>query len=299
MRLFCIIKERGEANMKFCPKCGQMLDDDALICSRCGATQSSNDTATSYNKASFNESTTSVSTPMNQGGVANIKSEFDALYNSNEKFRDLYKQAKLKALLGFFNILVLPLFLIVMLMSYAFLNGKNVGDPSLVSQSSFPIGLTLLNFFKYNDIAWSSKVEAVSTSLGPDQVNTAAAMMLPFVIAAGTLMVFGMFTTIVSKKAFYNMFTQNEARLTKSMNRSLIFIPGAIALTLLIIPVIISNSLLSGLVYTRTYALGEIEPNQSFLVAGLITYFVSLLVMVAGPILINAFLLKPKVSKYL
>ena len=285
--------------MKFCQKCGQMLDDDALICSRCGATQSSNDTATSYNHASFNESTTSASTPVNQGGIANIKSEFDALYNSNEKFRYLYKLAKLKALLGFFNILVLPLFLIVMLMPYAFLNGKNVGDPTLVSQSSFPIGLTLLNFFKYNDIAWSSKVKEVSTSLGPHQVNAAAAMMLPFVIAAGTHMVFGMFTTIVSKKAFYNMFTQNEARLTKSMNRSLIFIPGAIALTLLIIPVIISNSLLSGLVYTRTYALGEIEPNQSFLVAGLITYLVSMLVLIAGPILINSFLIKPKVSKYL
>ena len=287
-----VLNKGGLFNMKTCPFCGAELKDYETSCYRCGRDLSEAPKATSTNQVY-------VGTP-DSGAPTEA---FDSLYARDARFRGLYKLYKKRCLISLLNGLSFVVLFFAMFLPFFVLNGNKVGDPSLIS--SYPQQYNIFGLFGLDSLARSSKLDT-NWYFAPEEISvTLTSVTLPILIAAGAIALISVLVCIPTKKGCvraYNVNTKKGNALTNNVRSFYSFIPGAIAALFSFVTIIIMSATMSGVTYTydqhtKPYALGEMSANSSAFTLAIVFSIIILLVIIAGQILLNLFLIRPKLEE--
>lgn len=269
--------------MKFCPKCGEMLDDNAIVCPRCGASQSGSSNLDSINKPS---SLQNVQSPLEQH-----------VEISDEKFNKLRKLFMIRNLAMLLGLLTVVSALLVFFSNMFVFTGVNAVVSSVPRDPFNFIGL-----YKYNDTA--SSVENAAWNVGPDSITTL--MSVVPVVGFFTPVVFGLVGLLMmipgKKETMYQAYLQKPEALPKAISNVGIFAMMYVGAILPIIGLIICRSTMNNLTYSygsdsNYYAYGEMAMNDKAFTVALILAIVFALITIAGSILYTLLFIKSKVRE--
>ena len=269
--------------MKFCPRCGEMLDDNALVCPRCGASQSGQSNLDSINRPTPNQN------------IQNVSKQHIEI--SDEKFNKLRKLLILKNLALCLGIFVIAAALIVFLSSLFVFTGKNVCPGEIAPRDPF----NFVKLFKYNDTA--SSVEDAAWNVGPESVTTMMSVVpvVGFFVPLAIGLVGFLMMIPAKKEALYQGYLQKPEGLPKAISNVAIFIPMYVGAILPIIGLIICHSTMNNLSYTyptgRYYAYGEMALNNSIFTVALVLAIIFAVIVIAGSILYTLLFIKSKVKE--
>ena len=140
--------------MKFCPKCGTQLVDEARFCPKCGAPQPNMAPAEEV-KSEPIPAPQPASQPQPQQVAASPRERYNYLMENDEMFRDTTKVVRKVSMLSLINILFLVPFLFNLFMNVGMFTGVDVGDPSAASAANmnFPVEYNALTISTYSTVA--------------------------------------------------------------------------------------------------------------------------------------------------
>ena len=278
--------------MKTCPFCGAELKDYDTYCYRCGRDLSEAPKATSTNQVY-------VGTPDSGAPTES----FTSLYARDAKFRNLYKLYKKKCLITLLNGLSIVLLMLVMFLPFFVLNGKNVGDPSLIH--SYPQQYNVFGLFGLDSLSRSSKLD-LNWYFAPEEISVSlTSITLPILIASGAIALISVLICIPTKKGCvraYFLNTKKGNQLYNNVKSFYNFIPGAISALFSFVTLIIMSSIMKNATYTYKkpsdiYPLGEMNGNTNAFTLAIVLGIIFLLLIIGGQILLNLFLIRPKLDE--
>jgi uncharacterized membrane protein YciS (DUF1049 family) len=269
--------------MKFCPRCGEMLDDNALICPRCGASQSGQSNLDSINRPTPNQN------------IQNVSKQHIEI--SDEKFNRLRKLLMLRNLAMLLGLLTIVSALLVFFSNMFVFTGVNAVVSS-VSKDPF----NFIGLYKYNDTA--SSVENAAWNVGPSSITTM--MSVVPVVGFFVPVVFGLVGLLMmipgKKEVMYQAYLQKPEALPKTISNVGIFAMMYVGAILPIIGLIICRSTMNNLTYnygsdSKYYAYGEMALNNSTFTVALILAIIFAVIVIAGSILYTLLFIKSKVKE--
>lgn len=278
--------------MKFCPKCGEMLDDSANVCPRCGAMQGS---VSNTDSSSKYKNTPSAPTGSSSAVVTSDNDVDPSVYN-DPAFPKLFKVYKIKSLFHLSMLLCVVIGLLMLFLPVFTFTGKEVGDTSLVS--SYPFTSNLIDLLaKYNPM--KSKVETTYFGIGPDEITNIPPIcltvggMLPIVMG-----VIGCLLSIPSKKYVGKLIQTSGVESAKKVLSKdfLVAIFGGAGSLSGLVGFIIMKAQFKKLSYSypdaKRYMLGEIMETPFVVTFGIIICAVSLVLLIVGNVLFSELYLK-------
>lgn len=273
--------------MKFCHKCGEMLDDNAIVCPRCGASQGASSNAeysSQYEKSNLNNGPSQMA--------------YQPQEITDEKFLALLKLSRMKQLLNLSSLLLVYLALMLLLFPLFAFTGNRVGVPTLTF-SSYPHGFNIIEFFKYNDNSF--KYKEMSWGLGPDPLLTIPSMMLGIgVLFPATIGLVGCLVAIpANKQRVYQSYMTNNVNFIKNLKSVVPFIMIFFGIPFPLVGLIILKVGMNNMVYSQSeiYAYGEVALNSSTFTAALVLAIIIPILLVTGLVLITQLVIKKKVEE--
>lgn len=277
--------------MKFCPKCGQQLDDDAIVCPRCGASQENSSNAVYSTK--FKDSPT-VSKSVEQSDSSQQHIEINPEIYNDPSFSKYYKLRKIKSLLSLTMILIIVNVILVLFLPFFTFNGVNVGDPTLIS--SYPVTFSIVEHFKYG-FMHDTGANNLYFNFAPESIVNMPAIVLALgAIVPAVIALMGLASAIPSKKGLATALTVSKKQVKRHLNMLVHSILGGFAGVMSIATFIYMHSVMQNVeyVYTdgRRYALGEIIETKGMFAAGLSVSIITTLIVVATGIVFNIIFVK-------
>lgn len=266
-----------------------MLDDNAIVCPRCGASQNGGSNA-EYTKTFEHSSLNN-----KVSDAAYVSSDV-----SDTKFLSLYKIAKIKGLLFLINILLMLLPLVILFAPYFNFTGVNVASETY-KLTSYPHSFNLIEFLKYNDKAFDCS--ECAWGIGPNSILSVPS----FVLVLGALVpaaigLFGCLMAIPAKKQnAYQAYMNNPEKYKKNIKNIAAFTFTFIGMIFPLIALLILKSKMDNLSYTystgKYYAYGEMALNQNSFTLGLVFSIVVPLIIVATVVLLLTLVISKKVDE--
>ena len=286
--------------MKFCPKCGTQLVDEARFCPKCGAPQPGMEpqpevrvepTPTTVNQSA-------PIAPQPQQVAASPRDRYNSLMQNDEMFRDTTRVVKKVSMLSLFNILFLIPFLFNLFMNVGVFTGVDVGDPSAASAANmhFPLEYNSLSIKTYGTIA-----KTLGKALCPNS-NLASNPVVYVIIPLGFLFVaFVFLSAFLGKSRGFLLKTyekpDGKKALLKEAKTGPFFLGAGMALFSFGAPLSTYFSSI-GLEYKdKTYIFGRVD-GLTWNFIGLIIVNVIFVVAMIVPQLIISAVLNRKLRKY-
>ena len=114
--------------MKFCPKCGAQLVDEARFCSKCGAPQPNMENVPVPSQQQAMQPSTPQPTPAQQPAQMTPGQRYNYLKQNDERFRDTTKVVFLLKFVGLINLLFIIPFMVCYFTPLGTLTGVNAQD---------------------------------------------------------------------------------------------------------------------------------------------------------------------------
>lgn len=128
--------------MKFCPKCGAKLEDEAVFCSQCGAKQPSDGPTLANNQQEPQES---VVVNNQTNGAQSDATRFNNLIKNDNRFKVLFNSYRFTCLLRLICLLFIPTAIVFFAVPYLRLTGENMGGgASSLYGETFPYDIPRL-----------------------------------------------------------------------------------------------------------------------------------------------------------
>ena len=289
--------------MKFCPKCGAQLVDEARFCSKCGAPQPNMEN----NPAPQAEPVVEQPIPQPEVvqqpvGSMTPAQRYRYLKQNDERFKDTIRVIFLLKFVGLISLLFIIPWLVNYLTPVGTLTGYNPSDVGAnmmyYSNKQFPYNFSVFDL-SFTFIPWA---KTGNYKLTPD--NAIGNNIMPtvlwyfgwlFMVLIALVSMLGM-----SKGYVLKTYEQDEGKaLFKQLkSNSTWFFGPAYALISLIMPVMTSINC-KDLDYEpgKVYLLGEVEQYKPGLITCIIVTLIFMGIMLAGSIVLRKLLFK-KIEKY-
>ncbi len=287
--------------MKYCPKCGTQIDDEAKFCPKCGTPQPGFETQKREEKveepAEYNI--------LNDTKVSDAE-KFKYLMENDEMFRDIYQVSRKKRFFNFINFAYLIPFFICTLSPIGFFTGNNVHpDGAAIFDAmgwSFPHSFSPITL-------QSIKTLMGSKALCPNSsVNGIVPIML-FIFGLILIPLIAVFTALGSPKSYYlKTYLKpigGKAELLQYAKQKNGFFMGVVGCILGFIAMFNVWIGIAGLDYPKAYEnnggklylFGEISDLTSSFIAGTIVTIIFVVLIVVGIVIPSAIVTK-KLNKY-
>ena len=272
--------------MKYCPKCGKEMDDDAKFCPKCGFVQPDNSDA-------------HIEPQQNLEGMTDPE-KFNYLLNNDEKFRDIYTITKRKKFFNFINLLFFIPMLVCLFTPIGVFTGAN-HDP-VRGILAYPEVFSAFTIREYFDLA--GKYTLYPNSSSSVGIFPLMLFILSFIMAA----LFVLTAVLGTPKSYYlktYLKPNGDAELLKWAKQNTIWI---IAVMMCIVSFMAMLSVyinISDLNYQKWYTdhgtifiFGEISTISGALVGPIVTTIMFTTMIVVGGVLSNSLMTKKLREKY-
>ena len=287
--------------MKYCPKCGTPIDDEAKFCPKCGTPQPGFEAPRSEVKveepAEYNI--------LNDTKVSDSE-KFKYLMENDEMFRDIYQVSRKKRFFNFINLLYLIPFFVCMFSPIGVFTGNNVhpDGASIFSAMgwSFPHSFSPMTLQSIKSLMGNK-------ALCPNSSVNGAIPIILFIFGLILIPLIAVFTAIGTPKSYYLKTYQKpiggKAELLHFGKQNNGFLMGIIGC---IFGFIASFNIYVGIsdldyakAYERSggklYLFGEISEISSSFITGIVLTVIFMVLIVVGIVVPSAIVIK-KLNKY-
>lgn len=284
--------------MKFCPKCGTQLVDEARFCPKCGAPQPDMGPVEEV-KSEPIPFRHDDPVPQPQQVAASPRERYNNLMQNDEMFRDTTKVVKKVSMLSLINILFLVPFLFNLFMNVGVFTGVDVGDPSAASAANmnFPVEYNALTIRTYSTVA-----KTLGKSLTPGN-SLASNPVVYVVIPLGFLFVaFVFLTAFLGKSRGYLLKTyekpDGKKALLKEARNGPFLLGGFMALFSFGVPVsTYASSMDLDYAPDKHYIFGRVDGLTPNFITLLVINLIFFAIMVVSQLVLSA-VLNRKLKKY-
>ena len=273
--------------MKFCQKCGAVLDDDAIVCPQCGSVLSEvsgASNATSYHETKYS----GVQTKPSASEVG------DEVLN-DPKVQKFHALRVRKYLLGLLTLILLPVPLMILFAKFFAFNGQNIGDPAFAA--SLPQTFSIIDAFSFG----YSRLDNVYFSIAPAPFDMIPPIALTVGVLIPTTMIIMSALIIPTKKSSALIYQNPKANKEKVLGSIYNAVLAMIATPFLIFATIYIKVATESMTYVYTggklYGAGEIVLNGNVITAAIVLAFVLPAVSIAANIVLNTIFVKRKWSE--
>ena len=278
--------------MKFCPKCGNQLPDDARFCNKCGAPQpnvNGGDAGSAYQPAQMSSGITP-------------REQFNNLMRDDPKFKAIVGASKAIGLFSLINLLFIIPFFVCSFTNVGAFTGVNVSSEGMyefqaLGITQFPFGYSAISLREFILLADAGGY-ALTPGDGLRNPSPLIIFIFGFVWAALIVLV-----SLIGRPKGYLMktyLTQNgQQTLVKSFKASGIHFGPIFCLVSLMSSVIVFvNS--NGINYNngKTYIFGEVKGDVGGLVICIVVSIIFLAIILAANIILRVLVMK-KLNKQL
>lgn len=282
--------------MKFCPKCGTQLVDEARFCSKCGAAQPNMENAPAPQPVAPQPTPQQNAAPSNNGQMTPGQ-RYNYLKQNDERFRGLTKVIFFLKFVGLVNILFIIPWILSFAIPIATFTGVNVSDvgANLWMASKKPIPWSFNNFdLAYTIIPWT---KGSNIKLSPDSALQGTIMPQILMVFGYLFTVLIVLTSLLGNPRGYVLKTYDKDEgqtLYKNIKGNTTWLIGPSYAVVSLASVIATYINCTDLKYEagKTYLLGEIAPLQSGLITCIVVTVIFVAIMVAVPLVIRSLLLK-------
>lgn len=286
--------------MKFCPKCGEQINDDAKFCPKCGALQPGFEAEQKVEPAP-QQNYDVLSDPKVSDG-----DKFKYLMENDEKFRDIYQVSRKKRFFNFINFIYLIPFFVCTLSPIGMFTGANVHpDGAAIFDGlgwSFPRTFSPVTLQTYISLMGNK-------ALCPNSGVNGIVPILLFVFGLILIPLIAVFTALGTPKSYYlktylkpNGGQEELLKFGKQNNGFFMGIIGTIFGFMAMLNIYIG---VSGINYQKAYQnnggklylFGEIAGLQPSFVAGIILAIIFLVLIIVG-IAVPTSIVTKRLNKY-
>ena len=286
--------------MKFCPKCGAQLVDEARFCSKCGAPQPNMENAPAPSVTQTVEAQTPQSAPVQDPAQMTPGQRYNYLKKNDEKFRDFTKVIFLLKFVGLIGLL----FIIPWLVSYLVPVGQITGIEMSTEGSYFMAALNKSTPYKFSmyevQFLLIPAVKAGHYKLTPDN---SLSNVMPTVLWYFGFLFFVVIALIsmlgMTRGYVLRTYEKDSRELYKGLKKNTTWIFGPAYSLVAMIMAIMTYVNCKDLDYSGggKYYFGVIIENKSGLIACIVVTIIFVLIMVIGSIVLRTLLFK-KIDKY-
>ena len=283
--------------MKFCPKCGAQLVDEARFCSKCGAPQPNMENAPAPAAPVVEPEPQAApvqDAPMTPG------QRYNYLKQNDERFKDTVKVIFLLKFVGLIGLLFIVPWLVCYLTPVGTLTGNNVSDQGNIFMSSF--GKSFPYNFSVYEVQFFLRpaVKAGGYKLTP---SNGLSNVMPSVLWYFGFLFFILIALIsmlgMTRGYVLRTYEKDPKELYKALKSNTTWIFGPFLSVAAMIMAVTTYINCKDLDYSGggTYYFGEIAENQAGLVTAIIVTLIFAAIMIAGSIVLRSLLFK-KINKH-
>ena len=284
--------------MKFCPKCGNQLPDDALFCNQCGAKQPAPEVE--QKEPAPEPTPTPMPKPEGQAEMS-PRQRFNYLYENDERFQCIVKTTKKLRISYLFNTLFIIPFFVNMLIPVGVFTGVGMSG----------VGAEIFNAYGYTTpypysaislVQFSSLARQGGYALTPGDGLKNPSPLILFIFGFVFIALFFLIAFLGNPKSYLlktyegspeggNILVTNVLRVS-----NLIFGPALVIVSLVSGPVMVYvNS--TDLKYDATYIFGQVEGLPAGLITAIVVSVIFFIIMLVGGLVTRSIFVKP-LKKY-
>ena len=281
--------------MKYCPKCGTELNDDASFCTKCGAKQEvfKPEPMSEYQQ-----------NPLEDKNMSDSE-KFRYLMDNDEKFRDIYTVSRKKRFFNFINLAAIIPFLVCLLIPIGMFNGIKVSDVGNNIFSS--MGYTFPHTFSAFSI-FGIKQLAGNYSICPGDNLNGIMGLICFIFGWILFVLNAVFTGVGTPKSYYLKTWQKEggqAELMKFAKQNNGYLVGVMGIFFGFAPMLTTFMAATNIDYAKAYSknggkvfvFGEVSELPSGLIIGGILAILFMVVIIVTISVLTSLVTK-KLNKY-
>ena len=285
--------------MKFCPKCGAQLVDEARFCSKCGAPQPNMENAPAPQEAPVVKPAPAPVQPQEPAQMTPGQ-RYNYLKQNDERFKDTVKVIFLLKFVGLISLLFIVPWLVNYLTPVGTITGIEMSDQGSLFMSSMGKSVPY-NFSMYEvQFLLRPAAKAGNFKLTPDNgLNNVMPTVLwyfgfIFFILLALIAMLGM-----TKGYVLRTYEKDPKELYKALKSNTTWIFGPALSIVTMIMAVLTYINCKGLDYSGggTYYFGVIVENKSGLIACIVVSLIFAAIMIAGSIVLRKLLFK-KIEKH-
>ena len=288
--------------MKFCPKCGTQLVDEARFCSKCGAAQPNMENVPAPQPATAVQQTPAPQpAPVQEPSQMTPGQRYNYLKQNDERFKETTKVVSFLKFVGLINLLFIIPWLVCFLVPVGTLTGIDVSDfgYNLMSASgkSFPYNFSMFEV-QFTLRQWAN---AGNYKLTPD--NSLGSNIMPSILWYFGFLFLPLLAVIAivgnPRGYILRTYEKNPQELYKVLKNNTVWIFGPALALIAMVNAIVTYASCTDLDYSddKHYFLGIITGNKGGLTAVIVVSAIFIVAMIAGSIVLRTLLFK-KINKY-